>query len=51
MGLGVDTVDGALARYKKQSSEFGSWLSVIFVTLKTNIIWLCAIFSVYKSIN
>ena len=51
VGLGVDTVDGALARYKNQSSEFGSWLSIFFVTLKTNIIWSCATFSVYLSTN
>ena len=47
LGLGVDTVDGALARHRGEASEFGAWLSAFGVTLRTIVIWSCVAGGVY----
>lgn len=51
IGLGIDNVDGALARAKNQASVFGGWLAILFVTMKTSIIWSCISIGVFFNTN
>lgn len=47
LGLAVDTIDGPLARHRKEASDFGAWLSALGLTIKTITIWSCLAIGVY----
>ena len=47
LSLAVDTVDGPLARYRNETSEFGAWLAALGVILRTIAVWSCAALGTY----
>jgi phosphatidylglycerophosphate synthase len=47
IGLGVDCIDGPVARYNKEVSKLGEWLSQQLIAIKTAMIWSSISIGVY----
>ena len=51
IGLGVDCIDGPVARYNKEVSNFGEWLAAQLVAMKWAMLWSSISIGTYFQTN